>query len=206
MANAMITVVHGFDRLDKSDIFQQMFAHRKHIFFDQKKWDVKIIDGLYEIDEFDRDDTEYVCSISSDGRLMGSVRLINTSLDHMAAGIFAPMFPGLSIRSPTIWEATRFAVPASAEVQQNNVSLPACEILLGMCQFGLDHGVSQMTAIYEAPMARVYRRCGLSNIVLGRHKTTKGSIEFGLWDISKKLESEIYAATGLKNPLRSVAA
>lgn len=76
-----------------------------------------------------------------------------------------------------------------------------------MCLFGLEAGVSQMTAIYEAPRARVYRRCGLTNIVLARHRTAShGTIEFGLWDISKKLEAAIRAATGLQDDRSSAAA
>ena len=194
----MIQILHGYERSEQADLFGQMYRQRKAIFVDEKKWDVAVVDGEFEIDAFDRDDTVYVCSLASNGRLAGSVRLVNTSLDHMALTVFDAMFPGLVIRSPSIWEATRFAVPVCPQVQPNGISRPACEVLLGMCLFGIDAGVSQMTAIYEAPMARVYRRCGLRNIVLGRHRTPRhGSVEFGLWDISKQLERDIRAATGL---------
>ena len=125
----------------------------------------------------------------------------------MAVSVFDTMFPGLVIRSPTIWEATRFAVPVPGTIQPNNVSRAACEVLLGMSLFGLEAGASQMTAIYEQAMARVYRRCGLSNIVLGRHRTAHhGTIEFGLWVISRALEGAIRNATGLDDNLTLMAA
>ncbi len=203
----MIRLLHGYDRSDCDDLFDQMFRHRKAVFIDDKKWEIPSTDGIYEIDAYDRDDTVYVLSVDPVGRLLGSVRLINTTLDHMASSAFATMFPGLTIRSPTIWEATRFAVPNAGKLQHNGVSQAACEVLLGMSLFGLEAGVSQITAIYEQSMARVYRRCGLKHIVLGRHRTNNhGTIEFGLWDISRALEGAIRTATGLTAEVNLIAA
>jgi N-acyl-L-homoserine lactone synthetase len=194
----MIIFVHGYERETRPELFQAMFRHRKMIFIDQKKWDLTPVDGEYEIDEFDRDDTVYVCSIRPDGTLAGSVRLLNTTTDHMAGSAFKHMFPGLAIQSPTIWEGTRFAVPDDNRIQANGVSRAGCEILLGTCLFGLAYGVSQMTAIYEAPMARIYKKCGLTHYVMARHRSQEhGSVHFGLWDISREHETAIRNATGL---------
>ena len=203
----MIKLIHGYERAERRALFEQMFRHRKAVFIDQKGWDLPVTEGVFEIDNFDRDDTVYILSVDAGGGLLGSVRLVNTTFDHMATTVFATMFPGLVIRSPTIWEATRFAVPVPGAIQPNKVSRAACEVLLGMSLFGLEAGVSQMTAIYEQPMARVYRRCGLSNIVLGRHTTSHhGSIEFGLWDISRALEGAIRTATGIDADIGLLAA
>jgi len=193
----MLLTLHGYERDERPEIFTEMFRQRKVTFYDQKGWDVKITaDGL-EIDEFDRDDTIYLCSLSPNGELQGSVRLLNTVTDHMAVSVFQNMFPGLVIRSPTIWEATRLVVFNNQRLQPNGVSHAACEILLGMCQFGLEYGVSQMTAIYEATLHRVCRKCGMNNIVLGRYLEQKPSIIFALLDITKDLEKSVQLMTGL---------
>jgi acyl homoserine lactone synthase len=194
----MIIFVHGYERATRPELFDAMFRHRKTIFIDQKKWDLQPVDGQFEIDEFDRDDTAYVCSLRPDGSLAGSVRLLNTTTEHMAGSAFKHMFPGLSIQSPTIWEGTRFAVPDDNRMQPNGVSRAACEVLLGTCLFGLAYGVSQMTAIYEAPMARIYKKCGLAHYVLARHRSKEhGAVHFGLWDISHEHETSIRKMTGL---------
>ncbi len=194
----MISFIFGYERAERKTLFDEMFRHRKRVFIDEKKWDLKPVDGEFEIDEYDRDDTVYVCSLLPDGTLAGSVRLVNTSTEHMAGSAFRHMFPGLTISSPTIWEGTQFAVPETGPVQPNGVSRAACEVLLGTCLFGLEYGVSQMTAIYEAPMARIYKKCGLNHFVLGRHRSQEhGSVHFGLWDISRAHETAIRAATGL---------
>jgi N-acyl-L-homoserine lactone synthetase len=201
----MITIAYGFERDQRPDLFEQMFRQRKKVFIDDKKWDIEAVGGEFEIDEYDRDDTVYICSLSSDGALAGSIRLLNTLTDHMAAGAFKDMFPQLTIRSPTIWEATRFAVPDDPHVQPNGVSRAACEVMLGTCLFGLEHGVSQLTAIYEAPMARIYRRCGVKHYILGRHRSPEhGAVHFALGEISRDLETSIRSATGL-SPVEVVA-
>ena len=67
-----------------------------------------------------------------------------------------------------------------------------------MCRFGLDNGVKHITAVYDAGMARLYRRCGLSHVELGRHRSKEhGTVFVGLWEISTALEGAILAATGL---------
>ncbi|WOJ88705.1 acyl-homoserine-lactone synthase [Methylocapsa polymorpha] len=201
----MISIVFGYERSERPALFDEMFRQRKKVFIDEKKWDLKPVNGEFEIDEFDRDDTVYICSLFPDGGLAGSVRLLNTATDHMAISAFQPMFPGLMVRSPTIWEGTRFAVRDDRRLQGNGASRAACEILLGTCLFGLEYGVSQMTAIYEAPLARMFKKCGLDHIILGRHRSeAHGSIHFGLWDISRELEASIRAKTGLL-PYETVA-
>ncbi len=204
----MINIVYGYERQERPELFQEMFRHRKKIFIDQKKWDIKSADGELEYDEFDRDDAVYICSFLPDGSLGGSIRFLNTTTEHMASTVFQHMFPGLVVRSPTIWEATRFAVPEDRRLQPNGVSRAACEIIVGMCMFGLEFGVSQMTAIYEAPLARIFKRCGLYHYVLGRHRSREhGSLQFGLCEVSPELEASIRNATGISalEPLAEAA-
>ncbi len=194
----MLRHIAGHQRDKHRDIFAKMFRQRKLVFHDQKKWDVKVIDGEYEIDEFDRDETCYLMSFDRSGELVGSVRLVSTAMPHMLAGPFQSMFPELNFTSPLIWEATRFVVLGDRSVQPNQVSTAACEILLGMCQFGLENGVRNITAVYDAGMARIYRRCGLTHLEIGRHRTAEHGMVFaGLWEISESLEAAILAATGL---------
>jgi N-acyl-L-homoserine lactone synthetase len=194
----MLTQVEGYQRKEHKDLFDNMFRQRKIVFHDQKHWDVKLVDDEYEIDEYDRDDTCYLISTDRRGQLVGSLRMISTAMPHMMSGPFQKMFPDIGFRSPSIWEVTRFVVLGDQSVQPNQVSTAACELLLGACQFGLRNGVRQMTSVYEPGMLRLYRRCGLPNPELARHRTERhGSVSVGLWAVSEALEASIMAATGL---------
>jgi acyl homoserine lactone synthase len=194
----MLTQIEGHEREKYKELFSKMFRQRKVVFHDQKQWDVNVVDGQYEIDEFDRDDTCYLLALDQRGELVGSLRLISTAMPHMLSGPFRSMFPDVGFKSPTIWEVTRFVVMGDPSLQPNLVSTAACELLLGACQFGLRNGVRHMTSVYEAGMLRLYRRCGLPNPELARHRTERhGSVSVGLWEISEALEASILAATGL---------
>lgn len=197
----MLMQVEGHQRNEHNEIFNKMFRQRKLVFHDQKQWDVNLVDDEYEIDEYDRDDTCYLISLNRRGELVGSLRLISTAMPHMMSGPFRKMFPDIGFTSPLIWEVTRFVVLGDHSVQPNLVSTAACELLLGACQFGLRNGVRQMTSVYEPGMLRLYRRCGLPNPELARHRTERhGSVSVGLWEISEQLEASILAATGLGAP------
>jgi N-acyl-L-homoserine lactone synthetase len=197
----MLIQVEGYQRREHKKIFDKMFRQRKVVFHDQKQWDVTLVDGEYEIDEYDRDDTCYLISLDRSRELVGSLRLISTAMPHMMSGPFQKMFPDIGFRSPLIWEVTRFVVHGDHNVQPNLVSTAACELLLGACQFGLRNGVRHMTSVYEPGMLRLYRRCGLPNPELARHRTEKhGSVSVGLWEITEELEASILAATGLGVP------
>ncbi len=195
----MLSIIHGYERSTRQELFKAMFRQRKAIFIDQKKWDLKAVDSEFEIDEFDRDDAVYLCSLRPDGALAASVRFLNTMTEHVAGSVSPQIFSGLIIRSPTIWETTRFALPQNdLPLQPNGIPHATCEIIVGMCLFGLQYGVTQMTAIYEAKLARVFRKCGLVYHVVGRNSSAEhGVVHYGLCDISRGLEASVRSATQL---------
>jgi acyl homoserine lactone synthase len=197
----MLRQILGHEREKFAPYFDQMFRQRKAVLYDLKKWDVKVVDGQYEIDEYDRDDTVYLLSLNRLGELVGSIRLISTTMPHMMTGPFRSMFPGYDFTSPLIWEATRFVVVGDRDVQVNGVSTAACELLHGMVQFALDNGVRHITGVYEAGMPRLYRRCGLNLPELARYRTAEhGTVILGLWEISEAVQTSFLATTGLGRP------
>ncbi len=184
-----------------------MFRQRKRIFVDQKKWDVPVVNGEFEIDQFDRDDAIYVLSLNEQGQLVASMRLLNTNYPHLISDAMQDQFPTVTFRSPLIWEATRFAAEHDKRVQPNGVSRGACELVLDSCRFGLDNGIAQFIAIFELPMERVYRRCGMHTTVLStvRDGAYRG-VSVGLWDVTRAHEASILTATRLEeNRLRDAA-
>jgi len=56
-------------------LLQSMFADRKRLFVDLFGWDVPVVDGVYEIDQFDDDHTVYVIATDAGGAHTASIRL-----------------------------------------------------------------------------------------------------------------------------------
>ncbi len=99
----MLEIVHGYERSERPELFNSMFRHRKSVFIDQKQWELQPTEEELEIDEFDRDDAVYICSLLA--RRLPRWLSQNAQHDDRSYGRqrFQDMFPGLTVRSPTIW-------------------------------------------------------------------------------------------------------
>jgi N-acyl-L-homoserine lactone synthetase len=201
----MIVIYEGHQRQSHGELFDEMFRQRAIIFGQTLGWNVSIDGEGREIDEYDREDTVYLMSLDSAGRLNGAVRFLSTVTDHMMTGPFQDMFPDYSVRSPVIWEATRFYTYGHHDVQANRVSQSACELLLGMCEFCLQSGIAQVVALMQAGVIRVYRRCGLSQKILARHNGEHGQTLLGLWTINRELLASMRAATSISHSVLTEA-
>jgi N-acyl-L-homoserine lactone synthetase len=60
-------------------------------------------------------------------------------------------------------------------------------LLLGLCEASMKSGITQLIAIIETPMLRLYQKCGLNPVVLGRAKTDHCSIMVCLWETNAKV-------------------
>ena len=53
-------IIDRDNRADFDALRMEMHAARKQVFVDQLKWDLATTDGLYEIDEYDHENTLYL--------------------------------------------------------------------------------------------------------------------------------------------------
>ncbi len=84
------------------------------------------------------------------------------------------------------------------------MSTAASELMLGVVQFALENGIQNIVGVYDASMARLYRRCGFKTIELERHRTAQhGTVYAGLCPISKALRASVLAATGAPSEFAS---
>jgi N-acyl-L-homoserine lactone synthetase len=92
-------------------LLQSMFADRKRLFVDLFGWDVPVIEGQYEMDQFDTARTIYLVAAEEDGSHAASIRLFPTSQPHMLDTLFAHVCPlGVPADEQT-WESTRLCLP-----------------------------------------------------------------------------------------------
>lgn len=107
----MIHIVDHSLAAGSRPLLQSMFADRKRLFVDLFGWDVPVIDGQYEIDEFDTAAAVYVVAADDDGQHEASLRLMPTTGAHMLGALFAHLCPlGVPV-GPDIWETTRLCLP-----------------------------------------------------------------------------------------------
>ena len=124
-----------------------MFEDRKSVFVDLLKWDVPVLDGRFEADEFDNEYATYIIIADEDGDHLGSARLLPTTRRH----ILGAFFPERCAKPPPtgrgVFEITRFCLSrrqsAAARLHTRNwlVSALVCH--------GLEVGIRTYTGVAE---------------------------------------------------------
>lgn len=103
----MIRIVEGAERPGSDPMFDAMFRDRKRVFVDFRKWSVPVIDGEFEVDQFDGPRTVYCIATDERGAHHGSIRLLPTDEPHILGDLFPELCDGEVPKGSGIWELTR---------------------------------------------------------------------------------------------------
>ena len=87
-----------------------MFEARKQVFVDLLKWDVPVLGGKFEIDQFDDEHATYIMIADEDGRHLGSARLLPTNRPHILGTLYPELCQGPVPTGRNIFEITRFCL------------------------------------------------------------------------------------------------
>ncbi|PWE30599.1 autoinducer synthase [Maritimibacter sp. 55A14] len=159
----MILIIDALNEAQYPNTLDEVFKLRARVFQKRLGWDVNVEDGR-ERDPFDDLDPAHVVSIDDWGRVVGCMRLLQTTGPHMLADVFSPILGGEPpLRSATIWEATRFCVDTgrlSTGRGRNSISYVTSEVMLGAFEYGMKAGIKDAVAVIDPIMDRVMRRSG----------------------------------------------
>ena len=157
----MVDVVTVNNRHNFRPTLEQMHRDRKTIFVDKLKWDVPVVDGEYEIDQFDNDDAIYLLLREDDGRIIGGHRLLPTTKPHLFTELFSDMCNVRGLRSgERIYELTRTCI--DKETIGNDRELWALKhVMVGLFEFCVRAGIEQLTLL--TPLSTLYR-CLLTGV------------------------------------------
>ncbi|MET4102022.1 N-acyl-L-homoserine lactone synthetase [Roseovarius sp. MBR-78] len=161
----MIIVIDALNRDRFGDLLSEMYRLRARVFQDRLGWDVTVTDDGLEIDEFDALDPAHVISLDDMGNVVGCMRLLQTTGPHMLADVFVDILDGEPpLRSPQLWEATRFCVDTERLSRtgraRNSISYVTSEVMVGAFEYGRDAGVLDAVAVIDPVMNRVMIRSG----------------------------------------------
>ena len=174
---------------------ETMFLDRADQFKTRLKWDVTVDERGWECDEYDAINPLYVIWETPDGCHGGSMRFLPTTGPTMVNDHFSHLIGGGAVRSPAIWECTRFCLTRSAD------SRAAAALMLAggelMRAFSLQHFVG----VFDARMIRIYRMIGSSPEVLGSSGDGRETISIGLWDYSPIARARVLARAGLSSAI-----
>ena len=157
-----------------------MFRDRADQFKTRLGWDVQVNEKGEERDEYDDLNPLYIIWEEPDGSHGGSMRALPTTGPVMVNDVFGHLTNGRPIRSPQIWEVTRFCLSRTARPHTAGaLMLSGGEMMEG---FGLTH----IAGVFDARMIRIYRLIGSSPVVLGSEGVGRDQISVGLWPYSSE--------------------
>jgi len=156
----MIVAEHYSDA--NPELLKQMFRLRADAFGTRRGWQVSVKNGK-ECDQFDEINPLYLMCVDDHGELLASLRLLQTTGPHMLADVFHDLLGDEPLlRSPLIWESTRFCVNKNASEIRNagGVNAVTCELLEGLCTVANKSGLHNLVSVYDVFMERILRRSG----------------------------------------------
>lgn len=201
----MIITINGSEKENFTKHIDQMHVLRKQIFHDRLKWDVKIR-GDWEVDHFDECNPLYILSISDEGDVRGSLRLLPTTGPDMLRDVFSCLLDeDQVIEAPTIWESSRFCVALrdnSGRSSLSNLNLVTAELIAGMGEVGLLAGLSHVVTVYDRFLRRIIARAGCAETLVGGPVDIGGIKTYaGMFTIEERALAEFKANWGLKADL-----
>lgn len=124
-----------------------MFEARKRIFVDLLKWDVPVVDGRFEVDQFDDEHAQYLIVSNKDGAHAASCRLLKTTRPHILDTLFPELCDAAIPRGHSTLEITRFCLDRN---QSSTERLESRNILISaLVAHALANGIGRYTGVAE---------------------------------------------------------
>jgi N-acyl-L-homoserine lactone synthetase len=175
-----------------------MFEARKRVFVDLLKWDVPVVDGRYEVDQFDDEEATYLIVADADGGHAGSARLLKTVRPHILDTLFEDLCGAPPPRGPGVLEITRFCLgrggSAAERMETRNI------LVSGLVHYALENGIETFTGVAEIGWLQQILAFGWRCRPLGlprmRDGKMLGALAIGISDETPSL----LAANGIYRP------
>lgn len=140
----MVAVVTHENRHAFAGTVAQMHRDRKAVFVDALKWEIPVVDGQYEVDEYDTEAAVYlIAQDPASGVHLGSVRLVCTAGPHLLGEKFAFLCDGEVPAGADVWEITRLCTtPGLAPAAALQVRM---QLVVSLMEYALENGIARYT-------------------------------------------------------------
>lgn len=145
-------------------LLRAMFAARKAVFVDLLRWDLPVLAGQYEMDQFDDEHARYLI-LSDNGEHLASARLLPTTRQGILSGLYPMLCAGPLPCAPDTFEITRFCLDRSLNARERREVRDA--LVHALASYAIDAGISRYCAVAELGWFRQIERFGWSCRALG---------------------------------------
>lgn len=124
-----------------------MFEDRKAVFVDLLKWDLPVLDGRFELDEFDDEHATYLIIADKDGDHLGSARLLPTTRPHILGSLFRELCAAPPPVGTEVFEITRFCLSCRQNAASRRVTRN--QLVSGLAAYAFEAGIRTYTGVAE---------------------------------------------------------
>ena len=168
----MILTIENYPASAQRYALDTMFADRKTQFVDFFDWEVPVVDGRFEIDQFDTDAAIYIVAIDDDGRHEASLRMLPSWRPHLLGDIFPHICVGGVPVGPATWESTRLCLPSRHGAARRRELRN--DLISSMADFALARGIEHITGVIPDGFRREVLAMGWRAEPLGPALRIKG--------------------------------
>jgi N-acyl-L-homoserine lactone synthetase len=139
----MIQLIAAADRPTFQSELAEMYRQRKRVFVDRLRWEVPVVDGEFEIDQFDTEAAVYLLALGPDGAQLGSARLLPSTRPHLLSEVFPHLCERGVPQGEDVWEITRMCTTPGLQPAQP----VRRQIMIAMVEFALLNGIRRFTLV-----------------------------------------------------------
>lgn len=144
----MVLQLQSEARAAYRDLMLDMYGVRKAVFVDQLGWDVPVIDGHYEVDQFDTDEAVYLINFDPEtGKHLASVRLLPTTRAHILGDLFPQLCVEEPLRDEETWEITRLCTTPGLD--RVVAAKARHKLAVALVEHALLHGITRYVIVIE---------------------------------------------------------
>lgn len=159
-------------RIDESRALKAMWRARKEVFIDLLRWDLPVLAGRYEVDQFDDEQAQYLILLAEGARHRASARLLRTDRPHLLGELYPHLCAGLPPSGPTVREITRFCLDRGQRSAERRSSRD--QIVTALAEHALATGITDYTGVAEQAWFEQIRQFGWACEALGQPVNHEG--------------------------------
>ncbi|MBI3699105.1 MAG: GNAT family N-acetyltransferase [Afipia sp.] len=183
----MIRVIDHANGLRYRETLDRYFRFRHEIFVRERAWTDFEMDGQYEVDQYDNEKTIYHVALDDKENVTGCFRLYPTTSPHMISEAFPHLVEGAILERPDVFEISRISI-----APKRRHGKPYYELLTGLQEYGLQEGLSAVTAVILLHKMPIIQSAGFTVYPLGLPKKVGGKMVIAIrFDIDEETLSRV---------------
>lgn len=143
-----------------------MFAARKAVFVDLLEWEIPVLDGRYEIDQFDDEHARYLILTDEAQGHVASARLLPTTRPHILDSLFPALSAGPIPCGADTFEITRFCLDRSLSAPSRRIARN--RLVTALVEHALANGIRTYTGVADSAWLAQILRFGWDAAPLGQ--------------------------------------